>query len=87
MFFDCMDKLGFFVTKHVAVQILSFALFTFRKLKERTAEEGNRVDCIEKLEGELAALRAEMAELKKALPKDEPVQASLDLNQKSGTGT
>ena len=55
--------------------------------------EGNRVDCIEKLEGELAALRAEMAELKAAqgakLPKpkkaSEPLQASLDLNAKSGT--
>ncbi len=51
--------------------------------------EGNRVDCIEKLEGELAALRAEVAEMKSATPLNnpDPVQASLDLSTKSGTGT
>ena len=50
--------------------------------------EGNRIDCIEKLEGELAALRAEVAEMKAAFTPNEtdPVQASLDLNQKHGTG-
>ncbi|MEO0871168.1 MAG: serine O-acetyltransferase EpsC [Pseudomonadota bacterium] len=44
-------------------------------------EEGNRVDCIEKLEGEMAALRAEFAALKAAQTpaSAEPVQASLDL--------
>ncbi|MEO0699064.1 MAG: hypothetical protein AAFY81_05015, partial [Pseudomonadota bacterium] len=44
--------------------------------------EGNRVDCIEKLEGELAALRAEFAALKAAqTPAEaEPVQSSLDLD-------
>lgn len=47
--------------------------------------EGNRVDCIEKLEGELAALRAEIAEMKAG--SQEPVQASLDLTPKSGTGS
>lgn len=48
--------------------------------------EGNRVDCIEKLESELAALRAEIAELR-AQREGEPLQASLDLSQKSGTGS
>lgn len=49
--------------------------------------EGNQVDCIEKLEGELAALKAEIAEIKAAAgtQADEPVQASLDLDKKSGT--
>lgn len=49
--------------------------------------EGNRVDCIEKLESELAALRAEIAEMKQAakLPEPESEQASFDLSQKSGT--
>ncbi|MEM6858251.1 MAG: serine O-acetyltransferase EpsC [Pseudomonadota bacterium] len=48
-------------------------------------EEGNRVDCIEKLEGELAALRAEFAALKAAQTETtpEPVQASLDLGAKA----
>ena len=52
-----------------------------------TDDEGNRVDCIEKLEGELAALRAEVAAMKAAqgAPYDEPVQASFDLAKKSGT--
>ena len=50
--------------------------------------EGNRVDCIEKLESELAAMKAEIAALKQAAaPVDEPVQASLDLAPKSGTGS
>lgn len=48
--------------------------------------EGNRVDCIEKLEGELAALKAEIAAMKAAsAPVEESVQASLDLSPKSGT--
>ena len=48
--------------------------------------EGNKVDCVEKLEQELVAMRAEIAELRAALaPADEPVQASLDLTKKSGT--
>lgn len=56
--------------------------------------EGNRIDCIEKLEGELAALRADLAALKasgstkpaKPQTDPEPLQASLDLGAKSGTG-
>ncbi|QYJ06625.1 serine O-acetyltransferase EpsC [Qipengyuania flava] len=44
--------------------------------------EGNRIDCIEKLEGELAALRAEMAELKAA---SKGVATPIDA-KKSGTG-
>ena len=50
--------------------------------------EGNRVDCVAKLEGELAALKAELASLKAVLaaPVDEPVQATHDLDaKKSGT--
>ena len=48
--------------------------------------EGNRVDCIEKLEGELAALKADIAALKAAQDASrEPVQASLKLGRKSGT--
>ncbi|MEL6237347.1 MAG: serine O-acetyltransferase EpsC [Pseudomonadota bacterium] len=48
--------------------------------------EGNRVDCIEKLEGDLAALRAEVAALKAAQSSEaEPEQAKLDLGAKSGT--
>ncbi|MEM7702279.1 MAG: serine O-acetyltransferase EpsC [Pseudomonadota bacterium] len=56
-------------------------------------EDGNRVDCIEKLEGELAALKADLAALKAAQPtkvkkpqaEPEPMQAALDLGAKSGT--
>lgn len=48
--------------------------------------EGNKVDCIEKLEAELSALRAEIASIKAAQSAPaEPVQHSLDLPQKSGT--
>jgi len=48
--------------------------------------EGNQVDCIEKLEGEFAALRAEVERLKQAqAPEGEQVQPSLDLTKKSGT--
>lgn len=48
--------------------------------------EGNKIDCVEKLEQELVAMRAEIAELKAAQsPEGEPVQASLDLSKKSGT--
>ena len=46
--------------------------------------EGNRVDCIEKLEGELAAMKAEIAELKSgALPA--PDKAEPEIAKKSGT--
>lgn len=49
-------------------------------------EEGNKVDCIEKLEGELSALKAEIAAMKEAhTPVDDPVQGSFDLGKKSGT--
>jgi len=41
-------------------------------------DEGNQIDCIEKLESELAALRAEVESMKASQP-------SLDLHQKSGT--
>jgi serine O-acetyltransferase len=48
--------------------------------------EGNKVDCIEKLEAELSLLRAEIARIKAAQSASaEPVQHSLDLTQKSGT--
>ena len=48
--------------------------------------EGNRVDCIEKLESELAVLRAEIAALKVVQQGlRDPAQASLDLGRKSGT--
>ena len=48
--------------------------------------EGNKIDCIEKLEGEIAALRAEMGALKDArngLNLTE--QTNFDLSKKSGT--
>ena len=46
--------------------------------------EGNRVDCIEKLEGELAALKAEIASLKAgALPA--PAKTEREIAKKSGT--
>ncbi|EAQ30746.1 serine acetyltransferase [Erythrobacter sp. NAP1] len=48
--------------------------------------EGNRVDCIEKLESELIAMKAEIAALKADRQVDEPVQGDLDLTKKSGTG-
>ncbi|WP_299193445.1 serine O-acetyltransferase EpsC [uncultured Erythrobacter sp.] len=48
--------------------------------------EGNQIDCIEKLEGEFAVLKAEIEALKAAkAPAGEPVQPSLDLSKKSGT--
>lgn len=52
--------------------------------------EGNKVDCIEKLEGELAALRAEVAAIKSGAttqnePELESEQARFDLPKKSGT--
>lgn len=49
-------------------------------------EEGNKVDCIEKLESELAELKAQMAALKEAqAPASDPVQRAFDLGKKSGT--
>jgi len=48
--------------------------------------EGNKVDCVEKLEAELSILRAEIASIKAAQANSaEAVQQSLDLAQKSGT--
>jgi len=48
--------------------------------------DGNRVDCIEKLESELTSMKQEIAALKAAQAgQAEPVQASLDLAKKSGT--
>ncbi|MAY20236.1 MAG: serine acetyltransferase [Erythrobacteraceae bacterium] len=49
--------------------------------------EGNRVDCIEKLESELMSLKADIAALKAGVVTEgeAPVQASLDLGKKSGT--
>lgn len=48
--------------------------------------DGNKIDCIEKLETELAVMKAEIAKLKAAsAPAGESVQASFDLGQKSGT--
>ncbi len=48
--------------------------------------EGNRIDCIEKLEGELAALRAEFAEIKADRAGDgKAEQHSFDHSKKSGT--
>jgi len=53
--------------------------------------EGNRVDCIEKLEGEIAALRAEMAQLREAsrapAASETARQASLDFEPASKSGT
>ncbi|MGB7371104.1 serine O-acetyltransferase EpsC [Erythrobacter sp.] len=46
--------------------------------------EGNRVDCIEKLETEMAALRAEMAELRAEATRA-PEQMPFDQIKKSGT--
>ena len=46
--------------------------------------EGNRVDCIEKLESELTALRAEIAAIR-AQSHGAPVEAARDLPKKSGT--
>lgn len=49
--------------------------------------EGNRIDCIEKLEGELSALRAEIAEMKSgAHGMEDPAQPGFDIAPKSGTG-
>ena len=47
--------------------------------------EGNRVDCLEKLESELASLRAEVAAIKAGTATETPVQANVDLGKKSGT--
>lgn len=48
--------------------------------------DGNKVDCVEKLEAELSVLRAEIASIKAAQANPaETVQQSLDLAQKSGT--
>lgn len=54
--------------------------------------EGNRVDCIEKLETEIAALRSEVAGIKADSQADAKAtasrgdQSSFDLSKKSGTG-
>ncbi len=52
--------------------------------------EGNKVDCIEKLEGELASLRAEVAAIKAGNVADSQTeqadQTAFDLSKKSGTG-
>lgn len=50
--------------------------------------EGNRVDCVEKLEAELASLRAEIEALKaqRAAARD-PVQGALDLPKQNGTNS
>ena len=49
-------------------------------------EDGNRIDCIEKLQSQLTEMKAEIAALKAASPQSqEPVQGSFDLGQKSGT--
>lgn len=49
--------------------------------------DGNKVDCIEKLESELADLRAQVAAIKADTDarSDQPIQASFDLGKKSGT--
>lgn len=47
--------------------------------------EGNRVDCIEKLEAEIAALRKDIAEVK-AASSASAEQNSPDFSQRSGTG-
>lgn len=52
--------------------------------------EGNRIDCIEKLESELASLKAELAELKAQAEQGatRPEQPSFDLDpKKSGTAS
>ena len=49
-------------------------------------EEGNRVDCIEKLQSELAEMKAEIAALKASGAHGaEPVQGNFDLGKKSGS--
>ncbi|WP_298303920.1 serine O-acetyltransferase EpsC [uncultured Erythrobacter sp.] len=50
-------------------------------------EEGNKVDCIEKLQGELAEMKQEIASLKAASVPAEPdtIQANFDLGKRSGT--
>ena len=51
--------------------------------------EGNRIDCLEKMEGEVAALKVEIAALKAGLAASQrmPEQAAIDLDaKKSGTG-
>ncbi|MEP0190525.1 MAG: serine O-acetyltransferase EpsC [Erythrobacter sp.] len=50
--------------------------------------EGNRVDCIEKLEAELAALRAEVTDMKKGAERtdEQTSEPAIDFNKKSGTG-
>jgi len=49
-------------------------------------EDGNRVDCIEKLQSELAEMKAEIAAMKAAAAHGaEPVQGNFDLGKKSGS--
>ncbi len=49
--------------------------------------EGNKVDCIEKLEAELSALRAEVASIKAGkFGEQQADQPTFDLTKKSGTG-
>ena len=49
-------------------------------------EEGNRVDCIEKLQSELAEMKAEIAALKASGAHGaEPVQGNFNLGKKSGS--
>jgi len=49
--------------------------------------EGNRVDCIEKLETEISALRGEIAAMKTggAKPSDKPEPLDIDRSKRSGT--
>ena len=51
--------------------------------------EGNRVDCIEKLESELSALRAEIAEMKSGVERadEQTSDPAMGFNKKSGTGS